>query len=185
MNYRYDTGDMNMHILIGKKVMLEIKGSVEGYTPLSNIINDHPLLYSPFEVSTTYNHFGRSVIWRDNMHKIILVKNEHIETIRKMLIDHAFNDITNKDIEEFNSIEDVFIFMPIQYSMSPNDMRDDIHKQNEMMIVYDDNKVKNLLYEKVFNKVREASVQYTESVILLGQGITIDAPVMILDNIPF
>lgn len=165
-------------IQTGKKVMLEIKGSVEGYTPISNIIRNEPLLFSPFEISLTYNHFGRSVTWRDNMNKIILVKNEHIEAVKKMLIDNAFNDIKNKDIEEFDAIDDMFIFMPIQYTISPNDMRDDIHKQTEMITVYDNDRIKNLLYEKLFNKVREASVETVQEPVIVEQ---VNDP----DDLPF
>lgn len=178
MNYRYDCGDIGHIIQTGKKVMLEIKGSIEGYTPISNIIRNEPLLFNPFEISLTYNHYGKSVIWRDNMHKIILVKNEHVDIVRKILIDHAFNDIKNKDIEEFDSIDDMFIFIPIQYSVSPDDMRNDIHKQTETITAYDNDRIKNLLYEKLFNKVRDASIQTVQEPVIVEQ-------VNDRDNLPF
>jgi hypothetical protein len=150
----------------------------EGYTPLSNIINNNDIKFSFKDLRMSYNYCGISTYKEGRDVYVLCVKNEYIDKLKNYFAIIGMNDSWANNLAEINTIPDLLQSFKVEYGLHPDNMKADPILAKQIVDSYPSDRIKQMLKNKLFGTPIE------------GEWETIDfnlpiEPENVIDELPF
>lgn len=137
--------------------LVKVVGDMEDHTPVMNVIEsmDNDFGFETYITDVAeYYIYGSSIYRVSDDFYMMFIKNEYIDMFKEKLLLYAYGSEVI-DTSDINAIPDLIKHVKIEFENDPFELRSDAVKQKEIVSQLTDNRIKEILMEKLFNKVRE------------------------------